>query len=128
MTAIIRDQQNFFRYVTILGGKQENFLYATTSLTSALLKYRTTTVDDKGGNNENIKTFKKPGGNIKKHEWEYSGWKLSDGGFTRGSLIGGNYPGVISGVGVFMIPAKRCVTPSASTDLPRKLYNFSREM
>ena len=25
MTVIILDQQNFLRYVTILGGKQENF-------------------------------------------------------------------------------------------------------
>ena len=62
-----------------------------------------------------------PGGN-------FLGGNFPMGDSPGGSLIGGNYPGVFSGVGVFMIPAKQCVTPSASTDLPRKLYNFSREM
>ena len=51
-----------------------------------------------------------------------------DGGFTRRQFDWWELSRGISRVVVFMIPAKQCMTPAVSTDLSRKLYNFSREM
>ena len=37
------------------------------------------------------KKLKNPGGNIKKHGWEYAGWKIFWGNSPGGSLMGGNF-------------------------------------